>query len=142
MKREILSQWNQVLRKFPGLTAPFDAPAAAAWSPNTDMFEDESELVVRIELGGVTPDQVRLRLQEQILRVEGERPSPRGGDAPGRPRCRQLEIEYGPFRRDVILPWPADAERAHARLQNGMLEIRLPRRSAARAAAVTVQIET
>ena len=54
--------------------------------------------------------------------ISGERPRP---EAAGRV-YQQMEIEYGPFRRQVRLPEDVDPERAQASFERGIVTVTLP----------------
>ena len=92
--------------------------------PNVDCFhtDDPHSLTVVIELPGVDPSSVRLVSGERVLVVAGERKRPQ---VPGRV-YQQMEIEYGPFKRQVRLPENVDPERSHARYEHGVVTITLP----------------
>jgi HSP20 family protein len=92
--------------------------------PNVDCFhtDEPHALTVVVELPGVDPQTVRVVVGERLLVVAGERKRP---PAPGRV-YQQMEIEYGPFERQVRLAEDVDADRARARLERGILTIELP----------------
>ena len=121
MTSNVISQWGALHRKQAGLAAELHEPGA--WLPPTDVVEDEHGLVVRMEIAGVARADVHVWLESGALIVEGVRPNPcRRGR-----RFRQLEMEYGPFRRVVPLPCDVAGRRATAALEHGVLEIFLPR---------------
>jgi HSP20 family protein len=92
--------------------------------PNVDCFhtDEPHALTVVVELPGVEPQSVRVVAGERLLLVTGERKRPQ---VPGRV-YQQVEIEYGPFQRQVRLVEDVDPERAHARFEQGVLTIELP----------------
>jgi HSP20 family protein len=92
--------------------------------PNVDSFhtDDPHELTVVVELPGVDPESIAVVVGERTLLIAGERPRPR---ANGRV-YQQMEIEYGPFQRQVHLPEDVDPEQAHAEYERGILRISLP----------------
>jgi HSP20 family protein len=92
--------------------------------PNVDCFHtnDPHSLTVVVELPGVDPQSVRVVAGERLLVVAGERKRPR---VPGRV-YQQMEIEYGPFRRQVHLAEDVDPEGAVARVEHGVLTVQLP----------------
>jgi HSP20 family protein len=92
--------------------------------PNADCFhtEDPHTLTVVVELPGVDPQSVRIVAGERLLAVTGERKRPR---VPGRV-YQQMEIEYGPFQRQVHLAEDVDPKRASARFEHGVLTVELP----------------
>lgn len=92
--------------------------------PNVDCFhtDDPHALTVVVELPGVDPQTVRLVAGERVLVVAGERKRPQ---ATGRV-YQQVEIEYGPFQRQVRLAEDVDPERARAWFDHGILTVELP----------------
>ena len=92
--------------------------------PNVDSFhtDEPHALTVVVELPGVDPQSVRVVAGERVLIVAGERRRPK---VPGRV-YQQMEIEYGPFRRQIRLAEDVDPEKAHARFERGVLTIELP----------------
>jgi HSP20 family protein len=92
--------------------------------PNVDCFHtnDPHELTVVVELPGVDPRSVQVIAGERVLIVAGERKRPK---RPGRV-YQQMEIEVGPFHRQVRLAEYVDPSRARASLENGVLTIELP----------------
>jgi HSP20 family protein len=92
--------------------------------PNLDCFHtsDPHALTVVVELPGVAPETVQVVVGERLIAIAGERRRPK---VPGRV-YQQMEIEYGPFERQVRLVEDVDPERARARFEQGVLTIELP----------------
>jgi HSP20 family protein len=92
--------------------------------PNVDCFhtDEPHELTVVVELPGVDPDSVDVVAAERVLVIRGERSRPR---VDGRV-YQQMEIEYGPFQRQVRLVEDVDPSGARARFERGVLTITLP----------------
>jgi HSP20 family protein len=92
--------------------------------PNVDSYhtDEPHELTVVIELPGVDPKTLDLVVGERTLIVAGERTRPK---VEGRV-YQQMEIEYGPFRRQIRLPEDVDPEGAHAHYERGMVTVTLP----------------
>ena len=74
------------------------------------MGDPPTSVVIQAELAGVDPNHVALEIRGRRLIIAGER---RGSDATG---CfyQQVEIEHGPFRREIELGTDVDADRARA----------------------------
>jgi HSP20 family protein len=92
--------------------------------PNVDCYhtDDPHELTVVLELPGVDPESVKVIVAERSLIVHGERGRP---SVPGRV-YQQMEIEYGPFQRQVRLAEDVDPDGAAARYDRGFLTVTLP----------------
>jgi HSP20 family protein len=95
------------------------------WSPAVEMFERDGQLVIRADLPGLSPDDVRLEITDDgSLVIEGERRSEMEAEEEG--GVYRSERTYGRFSRVIALPEGVDADRAQARFDNGVLEISLP----------------
>lgn len=126
MSKDLLAQWSQLQRKLAGFHHG-DPAEHSAWTPNTDVYDTPEGLVVKVELAGVLPQNVQVQLAGDAVIVEGVRRDPYCGATSAGYRFRQMEVEYGPFRRIVPLPHPVDAARARATFAQGFLELNLPR---------------
>lgn len=143
MTRSLLVQWTQIQRKLAGLAHHTLGPhSSTAWSPNADVYESADEVVVKMELAGVPAGSVRIVLENRVLLVEGLRRDPHSGESTAGYRFRQMEIEYGPFRRLIEMPFAVDGEHTQARMQNGILFVRLPRAHKAPGTKICVTMET
>ena len=96
---------------------------AMDWTPPVEMFERDGQLVVRADLPGLSPDDVRIEATDDSLVIEGERRSEMEVEEEGSYRS---ERTYGRFSRVIALPEGVDPEGAQARFDNGVLEISLP----------------
>jgi HSP20 family protein len=92
--------------------------------PNVDCFhtDDPHALTVLVELPGVDPRSVQIVAGERVLLITGERKRPK---VRGRV-YQQMEIESGPFQRQVRLVEDVDPQHARASFENGVLTIELP----------------
>ena len=129
MTRDILSQWDQIQRRLLSFAgSPYGDRGSACWSPNTDVYEESEALIVRLELAGLAREDVDVTVRDNLLIVRGVRVDPcDGAAADSKPRCRQLEIENGPFERIIRLPFPVEPSDTQATMTDGILEIRLPK---------------
>lgn len=100
--------------------------ADGAWSPPVDAWETKSELRVQVELPGTQARQIRLDFVEGVLTIRAERPP---DPALQRDLVRQVECRYGSFVRRLTLPAAIDPDRVRATYRDGVLDIRLPKRT-------------
>jgi HSP20 family protein len=102
---------------------PFSRSLRRGYRPEVDVFrsEDPPALTVQIELPGVEPEDVQLIASPQALLIAGERRRPKEGG-----HYQQMEIDYGPFQRQITLAEDIDPEQATATYERGMLTVRLP----------------
>ena len=99
--------------------------ASGAWAPPVDLCETPDAIMLRIELPGVSADQIMIGLCNTKLRI--------WGDKKRRPARRRIisylcsERSYGKFNRVVHLRWTISVHDAQAELKDGVLNIRLPK---------------
>jgi HSP20 family protein len=118
-------------RKFDPYTPSI--PLAIAWNgeemglamcgPPADVLRIDDLIVVRLELAGARPEDLRVWAGAGEVVVRGMRRDPLGDRAR---RIVQMEIPFGPFERTIALPEPVLADEAEARLHLGLLQIELP----------------
>jgi HSP20 family protein len=102
---------------------PFSRGLRRGYRPQVDVFrsEDPPALTVQVELPGVDPDDVQLIASPQALLIVGERRRPKDCG-----HFQQMEIDYGPFQRQITLAEDVDPEGAAATYERGILTVRLP----------------
>ncbi len=93
------------------------------WRPPTDVMETDDRLIVLVEIAGMKTSDFNVAISPHQLIISGTRPA----HLPGCTAYHQLEIGYGEFRTDVLLPWPVDEENIVARYEDGFLRVELPR---------------
>jgi len=95
---------------------------APFWTPPTDVFENENEVIVRMEIAGMREEDFNIELNGRILTVRGFRQ-----DISERRAYHQMEIRFGEFSIDMELPSPVDVNRVEAMYNNGFLRVVLPK---------------
>lgn len=92
---------------------------ASAWVPTTDIVAQGGDLLIRVELAGVEPEDVRLGFAHGILTVSGSRSTELDESATFYVR----ERFYGEFRRSFTLPEGIDADQIGAEFDDGLVQI-------------------
>ena len=111
------------------------AAAGATWSPPITVWENAEGLLVFLEVPGVPRQDLQLSDEGDSLTVKGRR----GTEIDGL-RLRMSERPLGPFKRRIILPRGSGGGDLSARLQNGVLEIRIPKPKSSAAGPRTIPI--
>ena len=99
------------------------AETPGAWSPNADVLETATHFEVKAEVPGVRREDIELRLDGARLDVHGVRRPP-GEEA----NYHRLEGRYGAFRRVFSLTGEVDGAGVEAKLEGGVLCVRIPKR--------------
>ncbi len=100
---------------------------AATKLPKLDVIEDEGKLVLRAEMPGIKPDDVKIEVADDVLTIHGEHEESKNGkkkDA-GK-RFIRRERSYASFTRSVALPPRVDAGKIEATCHDGVVEITVP----------------
>lgn len=91
--------------------------------PQVDVYrtEEPPTLTILVELPGVDPAEVQVIASARALLIAGERRRPKDCG-----HYQQMEVDYGPFQRQVTLAEDVDPDRATATYERGILAIQLP----------------
>ncbi len=124
--------------------SPVHAQRAVQFQPAIDMYETATDLVVEMELAGIVPERLSITLSadDRVLSVTGERREPQA-DQRERTRCYHLEIFFGQFERQIVLPSNVmfDRENITAHYRDGFLRIALPKRAEPRYEKRVIEIQ-
>ena len=93
------------------------------WMPAIEVSECDGKYLIRAELAGLKPEDVKVEIDGDTLVMQGERKMEREQDKNG---VRRTEIRYGQFYRAIPLPEGADTDHVQAQFDNGVLEISVP----------------
>ncbi len=108
------------------------ASSHSTWVAPVDVCEMDDAILVRMELPGVSLNNVRVTMLDNVLKVDGrkDRDNPTGNLIPEAERPMRficLERSYGNFTLDIPLKWPIDVGNISAKMIDGVLHIRLPK---------------
>ena len=107
------------------------------WSPAVDVFETPDEIVVVAEVPGVDPSSIDLSIAGNTLSLRGIKES---GDLP-EADVPVRERVFGAFHRQITLPKEVDLENAAASANQGILRVRLPKRSSAKPRTIPIRLQ-
>ena len=97
------------------------------WQPAINAYRCDKCVRVCVDLAGVERSRIDLTVEPERLIIRGVRDVPEPTHAEGRAvQLLAMEIDYGPFEREVRLPTLVDIEKVHAEQRNGLLWISLP----------------
>lgn len=105
---------------------------APGWTPAVNLYESAEAYVVCVDLAGVDKDKIAVDVGSGVLSLRGNRLPPNKACPPeglGLAQCRihVMEIDDGPFSRQVELPSDVNEQAICARYRDGLLWIELPR---------------
>lgn len=126
MPDEFSTLFNRLFTEFP-LEETAEWPYG--WGMTTE--DTEKELLVRFEMPGFTPEEVKVEMLGERLTVEAEHKEP---------EKKETERAYAHVKRVVTLPPDVDLEKAEALYRHGILEVHLPRKPEAAGRRIEVKV--
>ncbi len=106
------------------------------WYPSADISEGKDAYTVRVELPGVTKDDVKITLQENVLTIQGEK---KQENETKDTNYHRLERSYGSFSRSFRLPTLVKADKIDANYKDGVLSIVLPKADEAKTKEIEIK---
>ena len=97
------------------------------WVPSVDVKDNGKEIVLLADLPGIDPDKIEITASNGVLTLKGEREFSKESDESN---FHRIERSYGSFYRQFALPETANTDDISAKSNHGVLEIRIPKRSA------------
>jgi HSP20 family protein len=109
-----------------------------AWAPACDIYENNNEIVVKVELPEVKMEDVIVSIENNILTIHGER---KLSEETKRENYHRVERNYGEFTRSFTLPGFVDTNKVNAEFKDGILRVTLGKREEARPKNVEVKVK-
>ncbi|MFB3737932.1 MAG: Hsp20/alpha crystallin family protein [Candidatus Velamenicoccus archaeovorus] len=122
-------------RTFAGIE-PLRPIASGTWMPALDVYETEDEIVAKLELPGIDPEDVDVSVEDSTLTVSGTREL---GSEVREEDFHRIERRYGSFTRSIALPQTADTDRVEASFDKGVLTVQVPKVEKSKPKKITVK---
>ena len=129
--RRLLSEFSQ-MRHGPVLHS------VNLWHPATDVCETRDKFIVLCELPGIGKEDVRIHIEDGVITISGVRREPHFD---GKVVYHNLEVNYGPFERNIQYPDRFEGDSAKASFEGGMLRIILGTRAGRGSERVDIEID-
>ena len=107
--------------------------------PKIDMKETKDSIQVKAELPGVAEEDVTIEVSDGVLTISGEKKGEKEEEKEG---YYYKESFSGSFSRSVSLPSEVKAEKTEAEMDNGVLNITIPKAEAKKPHKITVKKKT
>ncbi|RJQ50741.1 MAG: Hsp20/alpha crystallin family protein [Actinobacteria bacterium] len=106
--------------------------------PEVESYETDGEVVVKASVPGVPKENLDINVDEESISLHGEM---RKKEEERTEHRYYSEMSYGEFDRTIPLSSPVEPEKAQAHLENGVLEVRVPKKAEAQAKMKKVEIK-
>ena len=133
----MLARWNHVDRLFRDIAWPALELATVPFGPAADVVETRDAIHVRLDVPGIDPKALEVKVEKDTLLVRGERKADERTEGE---TYHRAEVRYGAFERSFGLPVTVDGSKADARYESGVLDIRLPKREEAKPRTIEVKV--
>jgi len=122
MMRRMTEEMDRMFRDT-GTSGGGSGSTMSSWVPAVEISERDNNYIVKAELPGLKPEDVKIEATEDALILEGERKYEHEEEKGG---VRRSERRYGQFYRSIPLPEGANVDQIKARFENGVLEVSVP----------------
>ncbi len=116
---------------------PEEALTTTSFAPPVDIYEDEHNITLKIEVPGINEKDMDVRIENNTLTVHGERKIEMEEKEEN---FRRVERQYGSFTRVFTLPSSVDTGQVSANYDNGVLKIKLAKKAAAKPKQIKVSV--
>jgi HSP20 family protein len=128
---------NRLFRESYTPEAPEEALTTTAFAPPVDIYEDEHNIILKLEVPGIDEKDIDVHVENTTLTVQGER---KIETEEKEENFRRVERQYGSFTRSFTLPSTVDLEQVSANYENGVLKIKLAKKAEAKPKQIKVNV--
>ena len=114
-----------------------EALTTTSFAPAVDVYEDEHNVTLKIEVPGIDEKDIDVRIENHTLTVHGER---KYETDEKEENYRRIERQYGSFTRSFTLPTTVDHEKVSANYEKGVLKITLAKKAEAKPKQIKVSV--
>jgi HSP20 family protein len=128
---------NRLFRDPRGAGDQDESLTSTAFAPPVDVYEDEHQVTLKIEVPGIDEKDIDVRIENNTLTVRGERKFEKEEKEEN---YRRVERQYGSFTRTFTLPSTVDQESVQADYDKGVLKVKLAKKQEAKPKQIKVNV--
>jgi HSP20 family protein len=128
---------NRFVRELYSPEGPEEALTTSGFAPPVDVYEDEHNINLKIEVPGIDEKDIDVRIENNTLTVHGERKFEKEEKEEN---FRRVERHYGSFTRSFTLPNSVDPGQVSADYEKGVLKIKLAKKAEAKPKQIKVNV--
>jgi HSP20 family protein len=134
---EYLNRMNRLSRESYSPDAPEEALMTTSFAPPVDIYEDEHDITVKMEVPGIDEKNIDVRIDGNTLSVRGERKMEKDEKEEN---YRRIERQYGSFTRSFTLPSSVDPTQVSAHYEQGVLKVNLAKKAEAKPKQIKINV--
>jgi HSP20 family protein len=135
--RDRMNRMNRLFPESYRPEGPEEALTTTALAPPVDIYEDEHNIILKIDVPGIDEKDIDVSVQNNTLTVHGERKIEKEEKEEN---FRRVERQYGSFTRSFTLPSSVDPGQVSARCDKGVLNINLAKKAEAKPTQIKVNV--
>ena len=137
--RDLVNMQREVGRLFDGLLGDPDRDRnmMTSWSPSADVIENNNYYLIKVELPGVSKNDVKITLRENVLTIKGEKKAEKEEKDHN---YHRIERSYGSFERAFSIPSNVKGEKIDASYKDGVLTVTLAKVEEAKPKEIEVKV--
>ena len=132
-----INQMNRLFRESYSPEGPEEALTSTSYAPAVDIYEDEHNITLKIDVPGIDEKDIDVRIEGNTLTVHGERKIEKEEKEEN---FHRVERQYGEFTRSFTLPSSVDTGQVNANYNNGVLKIALAKKAEAKPKQIQVNV--
>src|SRR5437016_1272012 len=132
-----MNRMNRLFRESYSPEGPEEALTTTSFAPPVDIYEDEHNITLKIEVPGIDEKDIDVRIENNTLIVHGERKIEKEEKEEN---FRRVERQYGSFTRSFTLPNTVETENVSATYDKGVLKVKLAKKAEAKPKQIKVNI--
>ena len=132
-----ISRMNRLFRESYSPEGPDEALTTTSFAPPVDIYEDEHNVVLKLEVPGIDEKDIDVRVDNHTLTIQGERKIEKEEKEEN---FRRVERQYGSFTRSFTLPSSVDPGQVSADYNKGVLKITLAKKAEAKPKQIKVSV--
>jgi HSP20 family protein len=132
-----MNHMNRLVRESYSPESPDEALTTTSFAPPVDIYEDEHNITLKMEVPGIDEKDIDVRIENNALTVHGERAIEKEEKEEN---FRRVERQYGSFTRSFTLPNSVDPGQVSAHYDKGVLKINLAKTAEAKPKQIKVNV--
>jgi len=132
-----MNRMNRLFREAYSPEEPEEALTTTSFAPPVDIYEDEHNITLKLEVPGIDEKDIDVRVENTTLTVHGERKIDKEEKEEN---FRRVERQYGSFTRSFTLPSSVDSGQVSADYDKGVLKIKLAKKAEAKPKQIKVNV--
>ena len=136
-QQDRMNRLNRIFRESYGPDGPEEALTTSSYAPPVDIYEDEHNITLKLEVPGIDEKDIDVRVENTTLTVHGERKIEKEEKEEN---FRRVERQYGEFTRSFTLPSSVDPGQVSANYDKGVLKIKLAKKAESKPKQIKVNV--